>query len=147
MKNFGALKHYKNYTPALPMTLLFYCSSLLYIKYGSVCRYMRVLRLRIFEETSTNWCILVAKLNIPDGLNHHLQHPTACLIQNARWGLEICQTLSCWIKMAKRVWKGAFEEEVEKNGKNSGSLTLLPVDCLNLNSDQLQCRCSCQYLL
>ena len=91
------------------------------------------------KRTSTNWCILVAKLNIPDGLNNHLQHPTACLIQNYRQGLEICQTLSFWIKMANRVWKGVFEEEEEKNGKNSGSLTLLPVDCLNLSS--------CQYLL
>ena len=38
-------------------------------------------------QTSTNWCILVAKLNIPNGLNHHLQHlqqPTAFLIQNDR---------------------------------------------------------------
>ena len=88
--------------------------------------------------TSTNWCILVAKLNIPDGLNHHLQrlhHHTACLIQNARWGLQICQTLSFWIKMANRIWKVGFEEDVDKNAKNSSSLTLLPVDCLN--SDQL----------
>ena len=23
------------------------------------------------DKTSTNWCILVAKLNIPNGLNHH----------------------------------------------------------------------------
>ena len=63
------------------------------------------------KQTSTNWCILVAKLNIPNGLNHHLQHlqhPTACLIQNDRLGLEICQTLSFWIKMANRVWKGFF---------------------------------------
>ena len=91
--------------------------------------------------TSTNWCILVAKLNIPGGLNHHLQrlqHPTNCLIQNDRRGLEICQTLSFWIKMANRVWKGGFEEDVDKNAKNSSSLTLLPVDCLNLNSDQPQ---------
>ena len=67
-----------------------------------------------------------------------LQHPTACLIQNDRRGLEICQTLSFWIKMAKRVWKGGFEEDVDKNAKNSSSLALLPVDCLNLNSNQLQ---------
>ena len=62
-----------------------------------------ILKVRIL--TSTNWCILVAKLNIPDGLNNHLQrlqYPTACLIQNARRGLEICQTLSFWIKMANR---------------------------------------------
>ena len=44
-----------------------------------------------------------------------LQHPTACLIQNDRRGLEICQTLSFWIKMANRVWKGSFEEDVVKN--------------------------------
>ena len=73
------------------------------------------------SKTSTNWCILVAKLNIPDSLNHHPQHRNACLIQNARRGLEICQTLSFWIKMAKRVWKGGFEEEVEKNGKQAGA--------------------------
>jgi len=93
-------------------------------------------------KKSTNWCILVAKLNIPDGLNHHLQHlqqPSTFLIQNDRRGLEICQTLSFFIKIANRVWKGVFEEDGEKNGKNSGSLTFLPVDCLNLSS--------CQYLL
>ena len=58
--------------------------------------------------------------------------------ENDRRGLEICQTLSFWIKMANRVWKGGFEEDMDKNAKNSCSLTLLPVDCLNLNSDQPQ---------
>ena len=92
-------------------------------------------KIGMMEKTSTNWCILVAKLNIPGGLNHHLQYPIACSIQNDRLGLEICQTLSFWIKMANRVWKGGFEEDVDKNAKNSSSLPLLPVDCLN--SDQL----------
>ena len=58
------------------------------------------------KQTSTNWCILVAKLNIPSGLNHHLQHPTACSIQNDRLGLEICQTLSFWIRWPTGSGKG-----------------------------------------
>ena len=86
-----------------------FCETLRYIEHiMDMFIYVHCFNLKIFNifelcelntnKTSTNWCILVAKLNIPDGLNNHLQclqHPTACLIQNARWGLEICQTLSC----------------------------------------------------
>ena len=80
----------------------------------------------------------ITSLAAKGALAHRLQCLTACLIQNDQQGLEVCQTLSFWIKMANRVCKGGFEEDVDKNAKNSSSLTLLPVDCLNLNSNQPQ---------
>ena len=40
-------------------------------------------------------------LAAPGALTHRLHRRTACLIQNGRWGLEICQTLSFWIEFSE----------------------------------------------
>ena len=68
---------------------------------------------------SIGWASVVFHLNL--ALTHCLQCCTACLIQNGRWGLEICQTLGHWIPQKKLLlifWFNHSFYEYPKNPKS-----------------------------